>query len=528
MAIHKVRKVIDKQLDLFEPPLGNRPRSPDAVFERATVEELKDFRENDLFERKVVGIHANELGEYICMWANTKPNGGLIILGLSNKGELQGCKKAGETHVNNLKKAGTHHCPDAPVEPKEIEFFHNPNDAEPDFLLLIRVKYHGAKVVRHVNGKAYWRVGDEKHEMPTEVARERERDFGQVPFEQEQCSLKYPDDFDIEQINSWAGRVRINKGWLPSTPIEQVLANLHLGKVLNDGFVPNMACALLFARDPVPLVPGSKIHLLKFAGEKEGIGPEYAPLKDDFVEGTIPRVIEQAEAWLGSQLRSVTRYGKDGKFQTSPEYPNDAWYELVVNACVHRSYGLSNQFVTVKVFNDHLIVESPGGFMPSVSAENIYDIPPHPRNPLIYHAMWYLEFVRCNNEGAKRIRSALADANLPPAEFMEKSANNPFVRVEIQNDIKNRKLWSDEDSMKVLGSYVFDQLSVHERKVVNYVIEFGQINVSDTQRLTTFSWPRSRKLLLGLVEKGILSQVDERPEKREKNPKLHYILKRGQ
>jgi hypothetical protein len=81
--------------------------------------------------------------------------------------------------------------------------------------------------------------------------------------------------------------------------------------------------------------------------------------------------------------------------------------------------------------------------------------------------------------------------------------------------------------MKVLGSFVFEQLSDVKRQVVNYVIEFGQINVSDAQRLTTFSWPRSRKLLSGLVTKGILSSVDERKPGKEKNPKAHYFLKRG-
>jgi len=515
-----------KQLDLFDPPLNHRPRSPEEVFQRATAEELRGFQENDLFERKPVGIHSNELGEYICMWANNKPDGGLMIIGLLNTGELAGCKKAEEKTINGLKKVGANFCPDASIEIKELAFFRGPKETEPDFLLLIRVRYHGAKVVRHVNGKAYWRVGDDKREMPDEVARERERDFGQVPFEQEDCRLNYPDEFDGDLIRTWAGEVKTNKGWLQSTSHEQVLANLHLGRLPPEGFIPNMGCALLFARDVVALVPGCKIHLLRFAGENEGIGPEYSPLKDNFVEGTIPQVIEQAEAWLASQLRTFTRYGSDGKFHTSQEYPNDAWYEIIVNACVHRSYGLTNQFVSIRMFNDHLVVESPGGFMPSVSAENIYDIPPHPRNPHIYQAMWYLKFVRCNNEGAKRIRNELAKENLPPAIFAEKSANTPFVRVAIHNDIKNRKLWSDEDSMRVLGSFVFEQLSDAERKVMNYVIEFGHVNVSDAQRLTTFSWPRCRKLLAGLVDKGILDHVDERKPGKEKNPKAHYVLKR--
>jgi hypothetical protein len=61
-------------------------------------------------------------------------------------------------------------------------------------------------------------------------------------------------------------------------------------------------------------------------------------------------------------LREFSKLGKDNKFYTETEYPEDAWYEAIVNACVHRSYVLSNKVVFVKIFDDRLVVESPGGF----------------------------------------------------------------------------------------------------------------------------------------------------------------------
>jgi ATP-dependent DNA helicase RecG len=71
---------------------------------------------------------------------------------------------------------------------------------------------------------------------------------------------------------------------------------------------------------------------------------------------------------IRSQLREFSKLGKDNKFYTETEYPEDAWYEAIVNACVHRSYVLSNKVVFVKIFDDRLVVESPGGFPPNVSA----------------------------------------------------------------------------------------------------------------------------------------------------------------
>ena len=49
-----------------------------------------------------------------------------------------------------------------------------------------------------------------------------------------------------------------------------------------------------------------------------------------------------------------------------------AWYEALVNACVHRSYNLKNMNIFIRMFDDRLEIESPGGFPPLVTPENIF------------------------------------------------------------------------------------------------------------------------------------------------------------
>ena len=70
-----------------------------------------------------------------------------------------------------------------------------------------------------------------------------------------------------------------------------------------------------------------------------------------------------------------------------------AWYEALVNACVHRSYNLKNMNIFIRMFDDRLEIESPGGFPPLVTPENIY-YTEHPRNPFLFNAMFYLKLVR--------------------------------------------------------------------------------------------------------------------------------------
>lgn len=69
--------------------------------------------------------------------------------------------------------------------------------------------------------------------------------------------------------------------------------------------------------------------------------------------------------------------------------------------------------------NTPLEIESPGGFPPLVTPENIY-YTEHPRNPFLFDAMFYLKFVRAAREGARRIRDSMQAWELPKPEFSEK------------------------------------------------------------------------------------------------------------
>ena len=87
-------------------------------------------------------------------------------------------------------------------------------------------------------------------------------------------------------------------------------------------------------------------------------------VKNISIERPVPLLIREIAEVLRGQLREFSRFGENGKFDTVPEYPEEAWYEVLVNACVHRSYGLKNMNIFVKMFDDRLVVESPGGFPP--------------------------------------------------------------------------------------------------------------------------------------------------------------------
>jgi ATP-dependent DNA helicase RecG len=475
----------------------------------------------DASNRKPAGIHARALGDYYSIWANTVPHDGLIAVGIENDGTITGCSFLSPARLNDLERSGQVYCPDARYESKRVPI--RKPDGKPDFVLLIRVFYNDAKVVETVDGNAWTRLGESKRKLTAQEIRELQIDKGQVDFEREASTVSYPEGFDLDAIRTFVEAVRKAGSLNKSHTNEEILEQRRLGRRTPKGFVPNNACTLLFAKDPVSEFPGCKIRFLRFDGEWEGTGERFNAVKDRWLEGPIPFLIFEAEQLLEGQLRDFSKLGTDGKFYTAPEYPKAAWYEAIVNACVHRSYGLRNMNIFVKMFDDRLVIESPGAFPPFVTPKNIYDSH-HPRNPHLMNALYLLDFVKCANEGTRRMRDTMADMNLPHPEFQQKDTGHASVRVILRNDIKHRRVWIDKVASSLVDEDLSRSLNQDEHRAINFVAENRAINVSQFQRLTGRSWKSAKRTLLRLTDKGLFQHIHN--PHMECDPEARFILRK--
>jgi ATP-dependent DNA helicase RecG len=491
-----------EQLDFnFDGPLALL--TVDEIYERASVELFRALREDRRVERKPAGIHTEALSDYFCMWANTAPEGGILVIGMDDdpEGTVSGCSGLSIHQLNRLESTRVEYCADSRSESKRVEAINSVGAV--DYLLVVRVFYRTDKVVRTNSGNAFWRIADKKKRLSEEEIRELQIDEGEVDFELEPCGIDYPSGFNEELIRTYVDRFAKMRGLAPHTD-EEVLLIGHLGKRQGSVFIPNMACALLFAHDPRVKFPGCFVRFLRFDGETEGTGEKFNAVKDIHIEGSIPYVIVETAKVLENQLREFSRLGKDGKFYTAPEYPPPAWYEALVNACVHRSYSLRTMNVFVKMFDNRLEVESPGGFPPLVTPKNIYDVH-KPRNPYLMEALLYLDFVKCAHEGTRRMRDTMSAESLPEPEFRQvESPTTPLVRVVLRNDVRQRRVWVDSDVTAIVGEAIMKDLTEDEKRAINFAAEYGAISVSDVQRLTQRSWPSAKRLLVNLVVKNIL------------------------
>lgn len=500
--------MIPSQGDMFsetcDKALAHLP--PAEQFARVDARFLSTVREDRQIEKKSSRITPRVLGEYFSMWTNTT-GGGLIAVGVADDGTLEGFHQASPDHVNDLESGAANACPDTRFQCRRVPFRH-PSGAE-DFLLLFHVHYHKTRAVSTVQGEYFVRLGDQRRRLKDDLEIRELRDAkGEVRAEMGPVSLEYPEEFDRAAIEEFCVAVRQRDMLGDTLNVEEVLARQLLGTLRDGRFKPNLACALLFAKTPRLVAPGCRIRFLRFDGEVEGTGENWNAVKDLYVEGTIPEQLKKIAEVLRSQLRTFSPLGHDGKFHTTNEYPEEAWYEAVVNACVHRTYsnGLRNADVFIKMFDDRLEILSPGSFMPFVTPENVYTVVSVPRNPFLMGALKYLDVVKIAREGTRRMKATMGAMGLPAPEFKVNRSMGTHVTVILRNQIRKRRAWTDAKLADQLGSAILGSMSHQDRQFLALVVEHGEISVETLHSLTSIPKADCEARLDGLVQRGILSR----------------------
>ena len=438
-----------------------------------------------------------------------------MLIGIEKDGIVSGCSSIAEEKLQQLEFMGRDHCPDGKFATNRLGVVNA--KGERDFIIRARVFFVEDRLIELTNGTAFCRESDKSRRLTETEKAEIRINKGERAFELEKSALSFPDDFRMNQVAKFAAQIRAARDGSSDISDEEILLSMRLGKLIDSQFVPNNVCTLVFAKDARQIFPGAYVHFLRYNGTEEKTGKDYNVIKDRIIEGSILEVIRDTAAIIGANLREFTEY-RAGKFYQNPEYPSDAWYEVLVNACVHRSYQARTRPIFVKMFDDHLVVENPGGFMPSITPDNLFH---KPRNPFLMFILREFGEVRCISEGTKRIKRELQEAKLPTIKY---SADQNGVVATLFNDVANRTNSLDSEAYKALGDALAFSLDADERRLVNYVIEHGKINASGALRiLSTTYWHTANGKLKRLVDRGVLDFVS----KQHRDPKSHYVLHRA-
>ena len=408
--------------------------------------------------------------------ANTK--GGIILIGVSDKSRIKGAQIGKDTLKDwaNMISQST--------EPRiipEIEV----SEIDGKSVAIIRIKEFPIKPVS-VKGKYFRRVGNSNRIMPMQEIAQMHFHSAGMSWDKLSARDVTIEDIDVEKVKRYikkaneTGRRKIEDDEKPL----QVLEKLELRK---EGR-PTWAATLLFHGRPQRFLSQAVIHCGRF---KE----ETMVIDDRMIEGTIIEQVDEAMDFIRKNIN--VRFVMTGKPEREQiwDYPLEALREAVINAVCHRDYTISSN-TEVRIYDDKLIVWSPGGLPFGITIEGLYE--PHSsvlRNKGIGGIFYDMGWIEQWGSGIDKMRKSCMKAGLPEPQFEEYQG----FRVIFRKDIYA------EEYLRNLG------LNDRQIKAIMYVREKGSINLSSFRTVVPgVSEKTLYRDLQGLVNKGVLKELGEK------------------
>ncbi len=181
-------------------------------------------------------------------------------------------------------------------------------------------------------------------------------------------------------------------------------------KVADETGVAN-AGILFFAKTPQKYIRQAQLSLIAFKGADRVHIYDRLDVRDDLLTQFNAAILFlERHLNIRSEIRRLDRHD-------IYELPFEALREAVVNALMHRDYGITGTQVSIDVFDDRVEITNPGGLPQGLGRQALGKGISIRRNELIADLFSRLHKVERAGTGIRRMRKSLAEAGLEAPEF---------------------------------------------------------------------------------------------------------------
>ena len=347
-------------------------------------------------------------------------SGGTFVFGLDEKNNFE---KVGVYDAQDLQKKVMEYCEQMTPVVRPVFTVYNEGSlvfvsAEiPPVDITDRPCFKTAKGRLH---GSYIRVGDADKPMTEyevysyEAFRKKYRDDIR-PVERATMNV-----LDQKQIADYLDRKKRERPNLAATSEEQLY---ELTGITRDGNI-TMTALLLFGLYPQAYYPQLSINATCVPSDEmglvDGMGNRFTDTKH--IEGTLSDMLDDALAFVRKNMRMATKIDTaTGKRVDIPQYPMDAVREAVLNALVHRDYSFHTEGMPIQLimYTDRMEIINPGGLYGRLTIDQLGNVQPDTRNPVLVTAMEALGKTENRYSGIPTIRYAMKKLSLPEPLFMD-------------------------------------------------------------------------------------------------------------
>ena len=391
-----------------------------------------DF-EGQYFERKEVRIDTNnqintlkdKIKQCISAFANSNRAGGLLILGIADDGTVKGTQHVDEQTLNGILQVAR----DLSNHATQLEEVVLPNSDEKKIhLLYTPCSPNGICETFADFPKAWKRFGAQSLPLTEQDREQLKRDKRIIDFETSYCCPYDPNELDKEVVEEFKSVFLETRDAQYEYSTEAFLLNIGaIRQIEGEKCVFTNAGYLFFALHPRKHFPSANVRVLRFEVDVEESGSRGATTFDKAFHGALPNVIRKLRTFFrdSALFRTMIRRSSNGGFIEDPEYPLLAVDEAVVNAVIHKDYGI-NAPIHCIVYRNALVVENPGGILQEVPRHfSLADTVLHSvlRNQKIVDWMRFMKdergepLVRALSEGTRKMRQEMENLGLPAPNY---------------------------------------------------------------------------------------------------------------
>jgi len=409
----------------------------------------------------------DDIYKEVIAFANT--DGGIIYIGIDNKGNLVGIDDVDETYTRLTNGIRDAIVPDVTMfvryvlqDNKVIQIEVNEGSYKPYYLKSKGMKPTGV----------YVRQGASSVQASPEQIRQMIKESDGDNFEDGRC-LEQELTFD-------AARTAFNRYGVEFAA-EKYRA---LGITQNDVFT-NLAL----------LLSDQCLHTTKIAVFNDEFCTEFRDSKE--FGGSVFNQFENAVNYLAlcnktvSTIKGVVRTDKQ-------DYPEEAIREALLNALVHRDYSFSGSII-INVNDSKMEFISLGGLLPGLSTEDIRIGVSQPRNKKLAEVFHRLRLIESYGTGIRRIFKLYE--NCPVQPIIEATAN-AFKIVLPNMNVSGAGAEHAPETAKPSAA-----ITPQMQTVISYLTEYGEMTDDDLQELLNIKKTRAYLLARQMNENGLIEIV---------------------
>lgn len=417
--------------------------------------------------------------------------GGILIFGVSNDNEVRGlldAEKDAEIISEQIKTRLD------PIPEFHLSFFRTDDDKT---LILLNIRqgeetpyYYLADGVM----EAYVRLGNESVKADaTELKRLvlRGKNSSYDALGTTYSASDYAFSKLRERYKAWTGESLENKELLSFGLVDAK------GKLTNAG-------ALLADDSPIRW---SRIFCTRWNGLDKGGGIMDA-LDDAEYSGSLISLLNEGTAFIKRNMKTMWKKTANSRIDM-PEYCERSYFEALVNALVHRDYLVNGSEVHIDMFDDRMVIYSPGG-MPdgTLIQERVIDaIPSTRRNPVLADVFQRLGYMERKGSGLTKIINAYKNAN-----NYDESKAPQFIssRVEFTVILKNLNYGKNRDNKSETNGFsqgVEEYVQRTEEVILNALRNNPYISRKELSKLAMVSEDGVKYHLKKLKNKDLIEHV---------------------